>query len=203
MLYLYMQIEKVIVGQLETNCYIVTDPSTEKCIIIDPGDNADVISERILTQNLEPTCIIATHGHFDHVLAASELQLAFKIPFHIHKQDEPLLDRMQESAQYWLKREIVEVPPKVTPIPNSIKFGKVVLTIIHTPGHSPGSIVLVNSGFQPTVFTGDTLFANGGVGRTDLPYSSPMDMSRSLKLLRDSYSDYAAYAGHEGDFIID
>ena len=79
-----MKIERLIVGQLQTNCYLVWDRTTRQGIIIDPGDDAEYILNRIRDLEMKPLYILATHGHFDHVLAVFELKLAFKIPFLIH-----------------------------------------------------------------------------------------------------------------------
>ena len=82
-----MEIEKLIVGQLQTNCYLVWDKKTREGIIIDPGDDAEYIISRIKDLEIKPQMILATHGHFDHVLAVLELKLAFKIPFLLHRKD--------------------------------------------------------------------------------------------------------------------
>ncbi|MBI5465438.1 MBL fold metallo-hydrolase, partial [Candidatus Gottesmanbacteria bacterium] len=79
-----MRVEKLVVGQLWTNCYLVWDEKDKKGIIIDPGDDADFIVQKIQDFKVIPSAIIATHGHFDHVLAGLELKLAFNIPFVIH-----------------------------------------------------------------------------------------------------------------------
>src|SRR5687767_10360732 len=90
------------VGQLQTNCYIAYDEKTEECVIIDPGDDGQYISISTLDKELTPTAVLATHGHFDHVLAAMETKLVFKIPFMMNKADEFLLSRQQITAEYFL-----------------------------------------------------------------------------------------------------
>jgi len=194
-------IETFIVGQLQTNCYVVTDNSSSKCIILDPGDAAYLISEYILQNLLTPIAIVATHGHFDHILAANELQLSFNIPFLIHPKDNKIVNYMQKSAKYWLKQNIIETSPQqITPIDKEITFSKTTLSILHTPGHTPGGICLYNKNKQ-IVFTGDTLFHNT-YGRTDLPYGSKEDMVNSLELIKTKFKGYKGYAGHEKEFII-
>lgn len=93
-----MRIQKFVVGELQANCYLVIDEISDNCLIIDPGDEANLISENILRQNLKPVGIVATHGHFDHVMAANELQMAFNIPFYIHSKDEKILGYMTDSC---------------------------------------------------------------------------------------------------------
>jgi glyoxylase-like metal-dependent hydrolase (beta-lactamase superfamily II) len=147
--------------------------------------------------------MIATHGHFDHVLAAYELQLAFDIPFLIHPKDKNLLSRMASSAKYWLEKEIIEKPPgEVTEATSEdiVEFGKSQLQILHTPGHTPGGIVLFNTK-ENIIFTGDTIFKKG-VGRTDLSYSSATLMKKSLKRIKSKFKGFEAYPGHGEIFYI-
>jgi len=206
-----MNIQKFVVGELQTNCYLVSDQLSDQCLIIDPGDEANLISENILRQNLKPKAIIASHGHFDHLLAANELQLAFDIPLFIHPDDERILNYMTDSAQHWLDREIIEQPPaniEYLEDGEKLKIMNYELQIIHTPGHSPGGICLFydppqasQAGGQGIIFTGDTLFKDG-IGRTDLSYSSPKDMQLSLQKIRTKFKGFTAYPGHGNDFII-
>jgi len=198
-----MNIRKFIVGELQANCYLVSGEASDECLIIDPGDEANLISENILRQNLEPVGIIATHGHFDHVLAANELQIAFDIPFYIHPADEKILNYMADSASHWLDREIIEQPPseiKYLKNDEKLRINNYELRVIHTPGHSPGGICLFNKK-DKVIFTGDTLFKNG-IGRTDFSYASPTAMKKSLQKIRNNFAGYTAYPGHGEEFII-
>lgn len=174
-----MEVETLVVGQLATNCYLVWCPKTSEAIIIDPGDAGDYIGEKILALKLKPKLIVATHGHFDHILAATELKLAFNIPFLIHKQDESLLKRSQRTARYFTGIE-VDPSSKIDRFIEEgevIKFGKETLKVIETPGHTPGSVCFYSKG---VLFSGDTLFA-GGVGRTDLGGGSQDKLLKSIK----------------------
>lgn len=196
-----MKIISLRVGEMDTNCYLAICPASQKCLIIDPGDEANLISETIIFQKLVPDAIVATHGHFDHILAANQLQLAFEIPFLVHQEDEKIVDYMNRSAQWWLKREIVEQAPKIDGFLKNnqvIEFGQEKLTVLSVPGHSPGGICLFNSS-QKILFSGDTLFKNG-VGRTDLPYSSSSQLEKSLKLIWKQFVGHQVYPGHEGQF---
>lgn len=198
-----MRIETIVAGELQTNCYIVSDILSKECLIIDPGDGADTISEQILIQNLSPIAIVATHGHFDHILAAYELQTAFEIPFLIHKKDEFRLPKMKASGEFWLKRKIWSKPPTADKLLSNgdlIKFGEHELKVIHTPGHTPGGICLYSTK-EKIIFTGDTIFKHG-VGRTDLPYCSQEDLQKSLKKIKSKFTGYKAYPGHEEEFIV-
>ncbi len=199
-----MEIIKLSVGQLQVNCYLVGTSDANRCFIIDPGDAANFISEEILRRNWEPQAIIATHGHFDHILAAYELQLAFDIPFWIHPGDKKLLGRAVSSARHWLKREVVTKVPVVDreiTAKDSLKLGNVELGILATPGHTPGGITLYNEA-EKIAFVGDTIFKNG-VGRADFSYSSPPQLQQSVKKVRQQLVGYTAYPGHGEEFIID
>lgn len=184
-----------VLGELQTNCYLVFDKETKRGIVIDPADEANFISEQILAQNIELLAIIATHGHFDHILAAWELQLAFNVPFLVSKNDEKIVKNMQKSAKHWLKRDIIEKPPeKITHLEKKIVFDKQILDIIPCPGHTPGGVSLYNEK-QNILFTGDTLFAQG-VGRTDFSYSSDKDLEKSIINLAKLPENTKIYPGH-------
>ena len=190
-----MRVEKLQVGQLAANCYLVWDENTSDAVIIDPGDDADYIERRIRDFNLSPKLIIATHGHFDHVLAATELKLAFNIPFLLHRTDLPLLKRTRASAQYFTGI-LADPIPKVDKFIGDgevIKFGQEELRVLATPGHTPGSISLVGNGL---VFTGDTLFYQA-IGRTDFRYASKETLLASIKNKLFKLPDETiVYSGH-------
>lgn len=174
-----MKIETLVVGQLATNCYLAWCPETLKAIVIDPGDAGDFIAEKILALKLKPELIVATHGHFDHILAATELKLAFNIPFLINKKDEFLLKRGQKTAEFFtrIKADLSPTADHFIEEGDIIEFGRQKLRVIETPGHTPGSICLYSEGI---LFSGDTLFA-GGIGRTDFRYSNQEKLSDSLQ----------------------
>jgi glyoxylase-like metal-dependent hydrolase (beta-lactamase superfamily II) len=193
-----MEIKTFVLGELETNCYLVWDKKTKEGLIIDPADEANFLSEQVLELGVKPLYLLATHGHFDHLLAAYELGLAFKIPLLLHQNDLPLVKRMVPSATWWLKRRIWERPPeKINFVKEGdlIKLGNMVLEVIHTPGHSPGGICLYGRK-EKVLFTGDTLFAEGMVGRTDLSYSSGEALKESLKKLARLPAGTIIYPGH-------
>lgn len=189
-----MEVKTLVVGQLATNCYLVWCPESLEAIVIDPGDAGDFIGEKILTLGLKPKLIVATHGHFDHVLAVNELKLAFNIPLLIHKKDEGILKRMRRTTQYFAM-----IDPGPPPKPDSfiregdiIEFGKEKLEVIETPGHTPGSVCLYG---DEILFSGDTLFASS-LGRTDLSGGSQEALSKSLKKLFTLPNKTVVYSGH-------
>lgn len=198
-----MKIDSFVAGELETNCHLVSDQKTGEALIIDPGDEANFISEKILQSGLKPVAIVATHGHFDHILAGYELQIAFKLPFLIHRADEKIVGYMNQSAQWWLGRKIIEKPPKINQFIEEgdlIHFGKSFLEVFQSPGHSPGGVCLFNQN-EKILFSGDTLFKDG-IGRTDFRYSSASDLEKSLKKIRQKFPGFLVYPGHGSSFYL-
>ena len=190
-------VETLTVGQLQTNCYIIADRSTKDAIIVDPGDDADYIERIVADKHLTPIYSIATHGHFDHILAVTELTLAYKIPFLIHKKDAFLVQNMQRSARHFLGIT-VDPPPRIDrriTAKDVLKIGEANIKIIETPGHTPGSICLFLQD-EKLLFVGDLLFSGGGVGRTDFSYSNSTDLSDSLKKIFALPEDTIVYTGH-------
>jgi hydroxyacylglutathione hydrolase len=183
------------VGPLECNCYIVGDRATKQAIVIDPGGDADVIAEVIARNDLRIVSIVATHAHFDHILAAARLREITGASFHLHDDDRVLLDWMQTSGRLWLGVELPPPPDVDRPAPEGevLTAGRVRLEVLHTPGHSPGSISLIG---DDAIFSGDTLFA-GSVGRTDLPGG---DTSSLIKAITDKLmvfdDDVPVHPGH-------
>lgn len=197
-----ISIQTIEVGNLNTNCYFLIDEQ-DKCLIVDPGDNADFLAEELMRQNLEPELIVATHGHYDHILAASELQAAFGIPFLVGKEDEFLVKEMKNRAQHWIGRSIIQEPPSITGYLQQdelLSFGQESLEVLASPGHTPGGVVLY-SHKERMALTGDTLFADA-VGRTDLSYSSKSDLKQSLAKINSQLADFTGYPGHGPRFVI-
>ena len=184
-----------VVGPLACNCYVVGDEVTRQAIVIDPGDDAEELAAEIVRQELTITAIVATHAHFDHIVAAERLRALTGAPFLLHDEDRPLLGWMQESGRLFLGVELPPPPEVDTPAREGdhISAGGVELEVIHTPGHSPGSISLAGPG---ALFSGDTLFA-GSIGRTDLPGGDTkalLDAVRSKLFALDE--SLAVYPGH-------
>lgn len=184
---------------MDTNCYLVFDEDTNKGIVIDPADEGDYISQKILENQIDLQSIVLTHGHFDHILGALELKLNFNSPIYLNERDYNLYKNASKSARFWLKRPSDPLPviDEYIKEGKQIVFGSSSLQVLETPGHTPGSICLYSSD-QNAVFTGDTLFKRG-LGRTDHKYSSAMKLSESLDKLFQLPDQTIAYPGH-GDF---
>jgi hydroxyacylglutathione hydrolase len=173
-----MKYESVIVGALETNCYLVYCKKTLKCAVIDPGADPEKIFRVIGHKGLKPAILINTHGHVDHIGANQDIKDKFDIPLCIHAADSPMLESvLQSELSFFLGAK--ESPPadKFLEEGEEIKIGNVSLSVLYTPGHSPGSVSLMGDGI---LFSGDTLFF-GGVGRTDLPGGSWAELERSIR----------------------
>ena len=181
-----MHIKTLMVGPIGTNCYVVTDEQTRKCVIIDPGDESNTILDYIESNNLQTEAIFITHGHLDHNYALDEVQESTGIAFaHIHKNE--VTDDGRRDM-YKLKDN-----GKLTSYSEGdvIKIGGLEFHIMVTPGHSAGSVVIK---CENALFTGDTLFRDS-CGRTDLE-GSMEDMLVSLKRLSNLEGDYEVYPGH-------
>lgn len=181
-----MKVQRLIVGLLQTNCYLVWDENTLEGMIIDAGDDGDFIINKIKDLNIIPILIIATHGHFDHVLAVTELKLAFQIPFFMHRADLPIYFRSS-------KTDPPSMPDKYLKEGDLIKFGQQILKVIATPGHTPGGIALYS---KKILFSGDTIFAHGDVGRTDYSYASTLQLEKSIHKLLKLPPNTRVYPGH-------
>jgi len=193
-----LQIQTFIVGQLQTNCYLVSDDTSHQALIIDPGDDANYIAEKITADNLQPIAILATHGHFDHILGAFELQQIFSLPFFIHPKDLFLLKRMRETAEHYLGISVIEpspVKPKEFPKDMKIQLGEMYVNVLETPGHTPGGVSFY---FQKEniCFTGDTVFAGGAIGDWRHEYSDKQLLLRSVKEIVSLPQETILYPGH-------
>ena len=192
-----MPVETLPVGQLQTNCYLYYDAATRKALIIDPGDDADFILQKIKDLSLTPLSIVATHGHFDHLLAATELKLAFNLPFLLHPADQPLLKRTRQTALFFTGLYPDPPPPIDRPLKPGqlLRVGESRLKVIATPGHTPGSVSLYSKEDR-LAFVGDLLFAHGDVGRTDLWGGNPQKLQTSIKKILSLPENTRLYPGH-------
>lgn len=182
---------KVPVGLLQCNCCIIGDPKSHEAIVIDPGDEIERILDLIGRYKLQVKAIISTHAHIDHVGGLAKLYQYTAAPVMMHSDDLPLYHGMEVQAAFLGMR-----PPELVEVHQLLKEGDVLqwggfnANVIHTPGHTPGSVSLYLPGesdgdgqtnlSQPQLFAGDTLFA-GSIGRTDLWGGSYDEIIQSLK----------------------
>ncbi len=182
-----MIVETFTVGMLSTNCYLASSKETKEAILLDPGLDFSAEAKPILgsisTGKLTVKYIVNTHGHDDHIKGNVLFQQKLNVPICIHSLDEHFIEGTEKN----------KFPRNVSLENGSIvKFGGENLKVLHTPGHTPGSICLVG---EKLVFTGDTLFA-GGIGRTDFPGGSMNEMRRSLEKLTSLSDSLLVYPGH-------
>ncbi|MEO0202255.1 MAG: MBL fold metallo-hydrolase [candidate division WOR-3 bacterium] len=158
-----------------SNTYLIYKENSDDCVIIDPTDVVIRDLTRFLeTENLNPKCIINTHGHYDHISGIDILRNIYKIPLYIHELEEILLKNPQYNLSIYVGKSLI-----IKDVQYYVKENDEILgfKIIHTPGHTPGSICLK---LENMLIVGDLIFVDS-IGRVDLPLSSEKDMKISLK----------------------
>ena len=192
------------VGILQCNCSIIGDPITREALVIDPGDEVTRILELLGRHKLTVKAIVSTHAHIDHVGGLSKLRQYTGAPILMHRDDLPLYQGMEVQAAF-----LGVATPEITDVDQLLKegdalnWGSFQANVIHTPGHTPGSVCLylpkdAGSVAMPTprLFAGDTLFA-GSIGRTDLWGGSMDQISDSLRgKLMKLPDETIVYPGH-------
>jgi glyoxylase-like metal-dependent hydrolase (beta-lactamase superfamily II) len=194
-----ISIKTLIVGVLDTNCYLIVDENSAYAVVIDPGFNKSEFKDlttEISPKGLKVKYIINTHGHVDHISGNDILKKTTGAQIMIHSGDALMLKDPQKNFSNTLGLKIVSPPADVILQDGDIiKVGSIELKVLHTPGHSKGSISLYFKN-EDILFSGDTLFA-GSIGRTDLPGSSFKEITRSLKeILIKIPNQTIVYPGH-------
>ena len=181
-----MLIKTLPVGQLETNCYVISNEDTLGCVVIDPGDESNRILDYLEDNHLKCEAIFLTHGHYDHTGAVEAVMEETGAPVYICPRDDAHTtgDRhysymLPEGGRYYDDGDV-------------LRFAGLSFQILAVPGHTAGGVAIV---CEDALFTGDTLF-RGSCGRTDLPGGDMEEEFRSLKRLCDLPGDYEVYPGH-------
>lgn len=189
-----MKIISMQVGPIMTNCYILIDEVSKKTAVIDPGEDADRILAALREEDSQVEYILLTHGHYDHTTAVPELHAALpQARIYIHQADAngagsklfPLASQVEDLLLY--------------DEGDTLALGGLTIQVLHTPGHSPGSVTLQ---VEDVLFSGDTLFA-GSCGRTDLPGGSYDQMMASLKRLGELEGEFRVLPGHNAPSTLD
>lgn len=196
-----LNIETFPMGPIRTNCYLVRPENSKSCWIIDPGGSPEPVINSINAHQLEPEMIIMTHGHWDHFIGVADLKAQYpNAQIGIHDADaDALPDAELNMSESFLGMKIISPPADVIlQDGDHLQLGSVGFKVIHTPGHTPGGICLYSPDTKtPVVFVGDLIFADGGVGRTDLPKSSTAQLYTSIsKLFRMLPDEALVYSGH-------
>lgn len=193
-----MIIKRLVVGPLQTNCYLVGCPQTKEGIIIDPGGDAEHILAEVRRLGLKIEYIVNTHGHFDHILANRKVVKATGAKLAIHPKDAPMLmAKLSSLAKFFgLEGIIPSTPPDLLlEEGDELTVGKLKFRVLHTPGHSPGSICLYNEE-EGVIFDGDVLFQMG-IGRTDLPWGNYRTLMETIRnKLLTLPDETIVYSGH-------
>ena len=183
------------VGPIMTNCYLLCDEEAGVCAIVDPGADAERVARAAEDAGCAPACILLTHGHYDHTGAVAELLERYPgVPAYLNRRD------IHDAAADRRVRELF------LPLPATVDYGEgdtvqvggLTVSVLATPGHSPGSVTLLCG---DTMFAGDTLFA-GSCGRTDLSGGNVDDMLSSLSRLGRLEGEYAVLPGHMGPTLL-
>ena len=183
-----MKVKLLRVGPMGTNCYILEDDQTNLAAVIDPGDEPELIQEALEKEGVEVRYLLLTHGHYDHTTAVPALHRVYpQADIYIHQADA----NGAGSTLFPLAGEVDDL--KLYDEGDVIRLGDHEIQVLHTPGHSPGSVTLK---VEDVLFTGDTLFA-GSCGRTDLRGGSYEQIMQSLKRLGELKGDFHVCPGHE------
>ena len=194
-----MQIKAMQLGMIGTTCYIFYDDNSKECAVVDPGDEGDRVARVIGSLGLTPAAVLLTHSHFDHILGIPGLRERWpELPVYCHPADIP--EELSQTT-FGMTLPTVAAFGNITPYTegDTVAVGPLAVRVLHTPGHTKGSVVLET---ENVLFTGDTLF-RGSMGRTDLPGGSYSEIMASLARLGRLEGDYQVCPGHEGATTLD
>ena len=184
-----MIFDTIPVGQIDTNCYLLGDENEKACAVVDPGGSPERVLDMIAKSGLEPEMILLTHGHWDHVGAIPALLERWPdLPVYAHEKE--LCPADEPNPHYFFPH--AGKNQRTYGEGDEIALGGLTLKVLHTPGHSAGSVVILA---EDVMLSGDTLFA-GSCGRCDLPGGDEQKMLASLKRLAELEGDYKVCPGH-------
>ena len=178
-----LKVHAMALGAYQTNCYIIHDDASRSCCVIDPGYDANLILYKLEALGLTLEAILLTHGHFDHVGAVKELASETGCQVYLHPDDLSMPPMMTAGPLYYTKTYAEGT---------QLKLAGLDIGVLHTPGHTPGSVCLI---CENSIFSGDTLF-RGSCGRTDLPGGDWATITKSLKRLATLEGNFWVYSGH-------
>jgi hydroxyacylglutathione hydrolase len=175
-----LEVRGVVVGLFRENCWVIGSRQRGEACVIDPGDEPEEILALARDMGVRITRVVASHAHLDHIMAVRDIVEATGAPFLLHQSDLPIADNMPQSARAWIGREVPPAPrPDAFPVDgDDLEIAGVTLTVLHTPGHTPGSVSLYAREAR-LLFSGDTLFRES-IGRVDLPGGDFQQIARSI-----------------------
>ena len=178
-----LKVHTLALGAYQTNCYIIHDEGSKTCCILDPGYTPEVVLDYLEEKGLSAEAILLTHGHFDHVGAVRQIAAETGCKVYIHPEDLSLPPMMTAGPLYYTHTYSE---------PDTLNLAGLTLSVLHTPGHTPGSVCLLT---ENALFSGDTLFCRS-CGRTDLPGGDWATIVASLKRLASFQTNYWVFPGH-------
>jgi hydroxyacylglutathione hydrolase len=193
-------VEGLTLGELDTNCWIVSDGQGGPLVVIDPAGESDVVIEAIRGRAV--AAVVLTHGHFDHLGAASAVLAVTGAPLLVHSADATAVTNAAANGGLVFGFDAVApAPDRELEDGDVVTAGALRLEVLHTPGHTFGSICLYDADGGPHLFSGDTLFA-GSVGRTDFPGGDARELRASIGRLAVLPADTLVHPGHGPDTTI-
>ena len=189
-----MKVTRINAGEFGSNCWLVIDEETGDAVVIDPSPEIDIIKDALDRRCANVKYILLTHSHFDHMTSCDALRDLTAAPLAVHEDDaEGLYNSRINCSRVFMNSDLVYRPAEILLREgDKLEFGTLKVSLIHTPGHTKGSVCYF---IGDSLFTGDTLF-DGGVGRSDLPGGDTMTLVSSLQRIKSIAGDYKVYTGH-------
>lgn len=188
-----MNVITIPLGSLGTNCHILAFDN-KTAVLVDIGAEDDRLYDIIEKNHFTVKAILLTHGHYDHIAGVERARKTFDVPVYLHEADVPMILDNDKNLATWLADTPLSPITKWQSVKegDEIKIDGVPITVLHTPGHTPGSVCYA---VEHILFTGDTLF-HLSRGRTDFPGGSDAQLLQSLRRLKNLNDNYSIYPGH-------
>lgn len=192
---------RFVVGPVCTNCYLLINQERKELLIIDPGEQEDLLERQITKSGATPVAILLTHGHFDHATAAAALKVRYQIPVYAHEMEQETLENPSLNLCGMVGEHHIYHADEYLKDEQVVELAGFSIRVMHTPGHTVGGVCYYIPD-QNILFSGDTLFQES-VGRTDFPKGSAADLVRSIReKLMPLPDDVEVYTGHGESTLI-